>query len=98
MPAKPICVELDDDDLIGSLICVEATAHTPTLAAALRYWAEATSEDAYRPVGTIWLRETDEVVYFGGTTAWETCSRRAKGALKFWKLAPTDAQSIEGRG
>jgi hypothetical protein len=40
----------------------------------------------YRSEGAIWLRETQDVSYFGGTTAWEDCDEGAPGAVPFWKL------------
>jgi hypothetical protein len=98
MAPDPICVELDEDDPENSRICVEDTERTSTAASAVAYWAEKEPASGYRTADAVWLRETDKVVYFGGTTAWETCSRRAEGARKFWKLAPPDVESIELRG
>jgi hypothetical protein len=36
------------------------------------------------------MRETEQVTYFGGDTAWEECPRNALGARKFWKFAPVE--------
>jgi hypothetical protein len=88
MASEPICVELDEDDPENSSICVEDTERTATGDAARDYWGDEAGDPNYRSAGVIWLRETDQVVYFGGATAWETCSRRTNGARKFRKLLP----------
>jgi hypothetical protein len=72
----------------GLFVCVEDTGRTATGDAARDDWVDQGGDPDYRSAGLIWLRETDQVVYFGGATAWETCSRRATGARKFWKLLP----------
>jgi hypothetical protein len=51
----------------GPFACVEATERTPTEAAAADYWRELEGTDRHEPMGAIWLRETDQVRYFGDT-------------------------------
>jgi hypothetical protein len=85
-------VEADPSE--GGFVWVEATAKTPTGEAGLGYWLgdveTANSEQsAYRLLGPAWLRETSQVAFFGGDTAWEECAGTEQRARKFWKLEPT---------
>lgn len=72
---------------------IEATERTPTEMAATD-WIESgstgnQSEPRYQLVASVWMRETNEVTYFGGDTAWEECRSSDSGAQKFWKFAPS---------